>query len=191
MANKKTTKKESNGRDFDPIDPSKIKKKKPSKFSGPRDRTEWILLIVFIALLILTIFLMIKAISTGREVKKENTAEIIMPVIEANSNNELSVDISNMKKQEEKEYVFKVSNYKGSEINKEELTYTLEITKDSDVSLEIYKNDEDKNVLDYKELKVTDNKLLKDEEQVDTYKLKIKTTKKTGKDEFIRIKIVS
>lgn len=168
---------------------TKVKKERRFKFTG-LDSIDVLLLVIFIALLVLTIFLGFKVHQAKKNYKEYVRASIVVPVLAKDTNNNISVDIANMKKSEEKEYTFKVANNKDKNINPEEVVYALQLVNTDSVSVEVYKNDGKENILPGSNI-ILDNKLKKDEEQVDVFTLKIKAIKKTSDKELITIKIIS
>lgn len=148
--------------------------------NNKKSTSEKILFIIFSLLLILVIILGIVAINKKSTTKETVKSNIIIPIIEKNSKNELSVDISEMQKGQQKEYFFKVTNVQDKNINKENIGYSIKFTKPSSATLELYKNDSDKNLLsDQENLVLSNNMLAKNKEQIDIYKLVIKNDKNT------------
>lgn len=164
----------------------KVKRNVFTKF----DSVDMLLLVILIALLILTIFLGFKVHNAKKNYKEYVRASIVVPVLAKDTNNNISVDIANMKKGDEKSYTFKVANNKDNNINPEEVVYALQLINTDSVSVKVYKNDGKENILPGSNI-ILDNKLKKDEEQVDVYTLKIKAVKKTTDKELITIKIIS
>lgn len=156
----------------------------------PQDSTDLLLVIVFIALLGLTIFLGVKAKNAKEDLKEHVRANIVIPVLGSGTKSDISVDVANMKKGEEKEYIFKVSNTKEENTNPEEVIYAVQFGYDKSIYLEVTKNEDESNVLD-KDNWIKDNKLQKDEKQEDIYKVKIKALKNTKKKQLINITVVS
>ena len=149
--------------------------------SNKKSISEKIMFAIFCLLLILVIVLGIVAINKKNSTKATGRANITIPIIEENSQNELSIDISNMKKGEEKEYIFKITNTQDNNINKVTLKYSIKFTKPSSVTLSLYKNDTDKNLLlNQDNLVLSNNKLLRNKKQTDIYKLIIKNDKNTN-----------
>lgn len=156
------------------------KKSIKKRINNKKSNSEKVLLIVFCLLLILVIILSVVAINKKNTTKTTIKSNIIIPIIEKNSQNELSIDISNMKKKEEKEYIFKITNTQDKNINNEKIEYSIQFTKPSYVTLELYKNNSDKNLLsDQDNLILSNNQLAKNKEQNDIYRLIIKNDKNT------------
>lgn len=184
-ASRKIKIKEDNKKEIKKVENKKIIKKE----KGPRDTLELILCLVFIILLLVTVVLGIKVVKARKTYKEHVKANIVVPVLGTGVNNEISVDLSKMNKNDERTYSFKVSNTKEEDTNKEEVQYNLFFITDANVVYEVYKNDEKVDLQEDKSL--VDNTLAKDEEQVDTYTLKIKANKKISENKLLTIKIAS
>lgn len=197
-------KEELRDKDFDPFIDNKKKAKDFSKEDEYNEKNykkrkniftnfdsiNTLLTVIFISMLVLTIFLGFKVIKTKKEFKEYIKSSIIVPVLSEGTNNNISVDISNMKKGDEKSYSFKIANNKDNNINPEEVIYGLQLVNTDSVNVEVYKNNGKENILPPSKI-ILDNKLIKDKEQVDVFTLKIKALKKTKDKELITIKIVS
>lgn len=172
----------------------KVKEKKPKKARKKikinMDKTDTILVIVLILLVILNIFLTVKAIKQSKLEKKQVHTMITIPVLGEQTNNEISVDIANMKKGDTRDYSFKVSNNKDKSINDEEVIYGLQLVYEDGIEVEVYKNNGKDNILPENNI-ILDNKLKAKEEQEDIYTLKIKANKKTEDKKLLTIKVIS
>ncbi|MBR6949226.1 MAG: hypothetical protein IKH54_03470 [Bacilli bacterium] len=172
----------------------KVKTKKPKKarkkINLNLDRTDIILVIVLVLLAILNIFLTVKVIKQSKLEKEQVHTMITIPVLGEQTNNEISVDIANMKKGETKDYSFKVANNKDNNINQEEVIYGLQLVYEDGIEVEVYKNDNNDNILPKNNI-ILDNKLKAKEEQEDIYTLKIKANKKTEDKKLLTIKVIS
>lgn len=172
----------------------KVKTKKPKKarkkINLNLDRTDIILVIVLVLLAILNIFLTVKVIKQSKLEKEQVHTMITIPVLGEQTNNEISVDIANMKKGETKDYSFKVANNKDNNINEEEVIYGLQLVYEDGIEVEVYKNDNKDNILPNNNI-ILDNKLKAKEEQEDIYTLKIKANKKTEDKKLLTIKVIS
>lgn len=172
----------------------KVKEKKPKKARKKikinMDKTDIILVIVLILLVILNIFLTVKAIKQSKLEKEQVHTMITIPVLGEQTNNEISVDIANMKKGDTRDYSFKVSNNKDKSINDEEVIYGLQLVYEDGIEVEVYKNNGKDNILPENNI-ILDNKLKAKEEQEDIYTLKIKANKKTENKKLLTIKVIS
>ncbi len=158
----------------------------------PHDSIEVALLVVLIVMIIITATLGYKVYERKNSHVNVIKSSIVVPLLGKDTNNQISIDISNMKKDETKKYSFKVSNSKDNNINTEEVLYALqlELEDDAAIDIELYKNNGEKNILPENKL-VIDNKLVANEEQTDTYLVKIKANKKTKDRDLITVNIIS
>lgn len=172
----------------------KVKEKKPKKARKKikinMDKTDIILVIVLILLVILNIFLTVKVIKQSKLEKEQVHTMITIPVLGEQTNNEISVDIANMKKGDTRDYSFKVANNKDKSINDEEVIYGLQLVYEDGIEVEVYKNNGKDNILPENNI-ILDNKLKAKEEQEDIYTLKIKANKKTENKKLLTIKVIS
>lgn len=154
------------------------------------DKQDKALLVTLALLVVLVVTLAVVALNLKNTVSKEK-ANIVIPILEAKTQNEIGVDLSGMSVGETKEYIFKVSNYKGKDVNKKELTYDILITPSESATIELYKNDSKKDLVAENDYELEDNKLSKKKKTEDEYHMIIKTTKKPEKKDKIAIKINS
>lgn len=174
------------------ISPKNNKEKQTTKEKTKKTTSDKVLITVFFLLLILVVILSISVLNAKNKNIDKVKANVIIPVLGTKLNNSLSVDISNMKESEEKEYIFKIANYRGNKINKEDIEYQINLTKPENVTLELYKNNDNSNILNNKDiLEVGGIKLEKDNKKIDLYRLVIKSNKKTNKNDKIEIIIRS
>ena len=110
-------------KEFDPfIDKSKKKKTKTKKIKISNnsnkskkvkikkkiDKLDIILIIVFLLMFSLTAFLGYRVYSIKKGNGTSIKSDIVIPVLGPNTNNQISIDIANMKKNDEREYSFKI-----------------------------------------------------------------------------------
>lgn len=159
----------------------------------PKTKTEIILSIIFLILLVSVILLTVKAITLKNNQSKDKDI-LTIPIIEKNVNESFSIDLSSMQANEIKEYKFNIRNYQKDSLSKTDVKYSLEIINNNDnVLLKLYKNDNDKNLLttESKDNLIEDNILSKDKKMQDSYYLIIRAKDVTDKLENIAIKITS
>lgn len=166
------------------------KEVKKQQKTTPRTKQDNALLITFVILVILVIVLTIIAINM-KNAKEKEKANIIIPVLEKNAESEIGVDISQMKKGESKEYIFKVSNYKDKDINEEVLTYDIDVTPSEKAKIKLYKNGSNKNLIDEDDLLIEENKLPKKDKTEDEYHMIIEVTSQPDSQDKITLKIQS
>ena len=177
-------------KDFEPME--KENNKKVIRKTGIiKDSTDVLLIIIFTALLVLTIFLSVKVFNMHNELKEHVRANIVIPILQSSTNNDISVDLKDLKKGKVKEYTFKISNYRGDIINQDVLNYLIEVVPNKNVEVEIYKNDSKEAITIDEDGKIKDNSLVGNEKQEDIYKLKIKALKNMKAKDLLTIKIAS
>lgn len=159
----------------------------------PKTTSEIILTLVFVLLLISVITLLCVAVSKKNEFKQKQSADIVIPIIEKETNNTLNVDISELKGNSLKDYSFHITNYKGNNINKEKMSYSILLsTNDNDVTLKLYKNGTEDNLLkNQSSYELKDLKLINNKKQDDVYTLIIKANKNIEKKQSVSIQIIS
>lgn len=142
------------------------KKKKTKK----KDKQTIILTIIFILLSLLVIALVIDFIIVKNRVDSEKKININIPLLEKKAEASVSINISNMKKDETLDYVFRVRNYQ-EKINKKSISYNIVLSSESNVDYKLVENN--------KELKLVDGEIKN---------LKLKANKKEDKIYTITIK---
>lgn len=167
----------------------KNKKEKSKKSPKKVTNQEKALLIVFFLLCLLVIGLLIAVIRIKNQ--GTNKANVLIPVLKESMESEIGVDLSSLKASEEKEYVFKIANYKGSEVNKQEIKYDINITPSESATIELYKNNSKTNLLADNNYKLLDNVLMKNKKTEDEYHLLIKMKSKPINNDKITIIISS
>ncbi len=164
-------------------------RKKTKKNKIVKDRTTLVLFVIFILLCILNVFLTYKVIKVKNENNNVKRSAITVPVLGPNATYSISIDVSKMQKDSTKSYTFKVSNIKDNSINTEEVPYTIELVGTDNFDIEVLKNG-GANLFSSAD-PVIQGTLKKNEEQKDTYVVKIKSNKQTKADQLITIKINS
>ena len=167
-----------------------VKKEKTKKKNKKKlNKQEWTLIATFIFLIVLVVVLAIVALNM-KNITSNQRNDITIPVLEENSKNEISVDVSNLKESEKKEYVFTITNYKDSDINKIRIDYDINITFPESVKVKLYKNDNKKDLL-INRTTIKNNRMEGKNKVEDEYKLVIESKNKTAKDAKIIIGISS
>ncbi len=159
----------------------------------PKAKTEIILSIIFLILLVSVILLTVKAVTLKNNQSKDKDI-LTIPLIENNVNESFSIDLSSMQANEIKEYKFNIRNYQKDTLPKIDIKYSLEIINNNDnVLLKLYKNDNAENLLTTKSKDnlIKGNILSKDKEIQDNYYLIIRAKDVAAKLENITVKITS
>ena len=167
----------------------KVNKKSKSnvrKKEVKKDDTKTALLIVLIIMTIIVIILFIITMILYNKRKEEAKKPATIPIVSENIKAVMSIDISNMKKNEKKEYLFNVSNYGNKLTAKKDVQYTINVGENKyNLNIELYKNDELKSLDD------NENSLAKNKKQKDEYKLVITCQENIAKNSKLKVNINS
>lgn len=170
----------------------KKKSKKANKINLKKlDKQDKALLGTMALLIVLVAVLAIMALGLKNNNNSNKKVNIIIPILEEKTQNEIGVDLSQMSIGETKEYIFKVSNYKSREVNKKNVKYDIVITSSENATIELYKEDSNKNLVAKENYEIKGNKLPKNKKSEDEYHMIIKVTKKPTKTDKITLKINS
>lgn len=159
------------------------KKKKKNK----KQKTNIILLSIFISLLILVIILGIVLLTKKNPKVKESDLAISLSTTSLSGS--FSIKLDNLKKDNIKNYSFKVRNYYKDKLNKVRINYIINFTKPESVVLTLYKNEAKTNLLST-DLTVKRNTLRYDQKQDDYYELEIKAVDEIAENSKVDIKII-
>lgn len=165
--------------------------KKKNKFNFKKiDKQDKALLGTIGLLIILVVILTLVALNLKNN-EQNQKANIVIPVLEEQTKNEISVDLSDMTKGETKEYIFKVSNYKQGTVNSKNVEYDIIITSSESATIELYKDDSKDNLLKNNVLTIENNILEKGKKIEDEYHLIIKATNEPSETDKITLQINS
>ena len=165
----------------------KKKNKKKKTFKDLMNSTKT-LTVIFLLLLVLVIFLIVLCVVKNNELDKNKFANMVIPVYELNTDYEFNINAKTLS--EVNEYVFKITNYKKDEINKEEIPFTIEIKNDTKSVIKVTKNNSEKDLMKSQKQTIIKEEVLKKEEKEDIY-YHVKITKNNGltREDLIYIKI--
>lgn len=156
-------------------------KKKETKKEKENNK---LLVIIFVIMTIILITLSIITIILYNK-KKEKESQLTIPLISKNINTVMSLDISNIKANDKKEYYFNISNHGNRQTTKKEISYTITVYNEYNLNIQLYKNG--KKI----ELKNNKNILNKEEKQTDKYRLVVLGNKSISKDSKLKVQINS
>ena len=163
---------------------TKIKKRIKEKKKP--DILDYILLTIFILLLIFVIFLLFK-LKDARWEHKNSQVDFTMPIIEKKLNT-IEVNIGGKKKNDVVNYLFNVTNYRESKVNKVDYKYKFFVYSNTKADYKITKKDDNKNILD--ENNISDFKTIKGKKKaIITYKLTVKLKEDQPKDSVVYLYI--
>lgn len=155
------------------------------------DKTSIILLMVFIALCVLVCVLFGLVLHKNKEMSKNPTASIVIPVIKKDNKMTFSLDLYSMKENEE--YYFKVTNYRGDNVNDFDINYSIYVKNDTDAKIELYRVGNEKvNLMDNSvDNEIKDLKLYKNEKEDIYFKVVVSNLKNVKKKELASFMILS
>lgn len=167
----------------------KKKKTKKKQFKEFINSTKT-LSVIFILLLGLVVFLTILCINKNKEADNNKFANMVIPVYELNTNYEFSINAKILA--ETDEYVFKIVNYRKDKLNKEEVSYQIEINNETDSIIKVYKDDNKKDLMDDQKQTIIKGKNLSIKEKENIY-YHVKVTKfnKLKNTDKISVKITN
>lgn len=163
------------------------KKKSTKKIVQKQDKA---LIATFIGLIVLVIVLGIVALNMKSITEKEK-ANIVIPILEEHSENVISIELNDMAKDDVKEYIFVVSNFKDKEVLEKTIEYDVDVTPTENTSVRIYKNSSSDNLLTEDDLLIENNKFKAKKKTEDTYKVVIVAKETPKENEKITLKIKS
>ena len=165
-------------------------KKNTKKKTKKLEKQDKMLILTFIGLIALVVVLGVVALNLDN-IYKDDSNDLTIPILEEHSESELSVEAKGLKKDDSKEYILVVTNYKEKEILEKAITYDLDITPTENIEVKVYKNNSSDNLITEDDLLVENNKLSAKKKIEDTYKIVIKAKSETKDTDKITIKIHS
>lgn len=163
--------------------------KKQKKKTKKEKKDIKVLTVVFTLLLVLVIVLGVLCYKKNEEFKRKAFANITIPILKTDSEEEFSINAKTLS--EAKKYTFKITNYQGDIINKEEIDYKIEITNNTNAVITIKREDTKDLMNDQKNTIIDGLRLGKTAKEDIYYYVEIKTFKKLKTNDLINIKIVS
>ena len=155
-------------------------------------RSTSFLAIIFIGLIILIVCLGIGIYQKEQKKIEEFDAHITIPVLKKDSNFEFGVDSYLLTKEHNKEYIFKITNFRNDEKALEEIPFQIVIENDTKASISLTRGDLSEDLIKgQKKTAIDDIMPLSQEDEAIYYHLKITSSKSLKKDQFIQIQILS
>ena len=97
------------------------------------------LYIIFILLLILVLILGIVIITLNKQNNDNQKVDMVVPILDKKSNAEFNIS-TDENKSNKIYYTFKITNYRGKDINKKEINYNIKFDYNDNIKLKLYKN---------------------------------------------------
>jgi len=138
-------------------------------------KTEKKLLLIFLLLVLIVSILGIKTHKLSKtKLKEEQNVDLKVPILKKNQTSRFNITISKLKKDDELNYVVKIVNYEDKLILKKDINYNLELDYDENISIEVYEQNKNINLLT-DDKKTEDIKLRGNQKEEKIYILNIKT----------------
>jgi hypothetical protein len=139
---------------------------------------------LFVVVLMLGMMVLVK-----KQEKKDNTANLVIPILEDGTHNSMKIDLSTLKDQE---YIIKVTNYRGKVVNQEEVQYTITIRNDTNSQIEVIKDKENENLMvDQEATRIEGVTLNSKKKQEDIYHIHLQPNQNPKSGDMITIEIAS
>jgi len=142
---------------------------------------------IFFILLIIVIILGINVYKASKD-NKNKQANIVVPIYEKNTSNELEIDMEELSNQDE--YSIKLANYRQDNINKEKIEYTVTIENESKAYIKVTKDEDKTNLItDQESTRIEGVSLKANEKDSSIYHFSIIDKKMVKKGDKIKIVI--
>lgn len=168
------------------------KKKKTIKKSKKKTikkvlTTEKILLIVFCLLLILVITLFSIILQKHQERIKNPPANMVIPIYKEYTSYHFSISALGLS--EKKEYLFKITNYRGKKINSDDINYEIKIENDTNSIIKVTKEKDNNNLITNQKNSIIEGKISSSNKKENIYRVSMDSHEKLTEKDFIRIEI--
>ncbi len=142
----------------------------------------------FIVLFIVVIVLACLVFTQSNRVKA-NRSNIVFSIMDKNTNNYINLELAGLVGQE---YTLKVTNFRNNKINKSGAEYTIDVTNDTDVQIEILKDGKGENLMtDQKHTVIEGDKFGTKEKESVVYHFRVTNSDKIKEGDSIRIEVDS
>ena len=120
---------------------------------------------------------------------KPNKSNIVFSIMDKNTNNYIDLELAGLVG---REYALKVTNFRNNKINKNGAEYTIEVTNNTGVEIEILKDKKGDNLMtDQKHTVIKGEKFSSDEKESVIYYFKVTNSDKLKEGDSIRIEVDS
>lgn len=140
--------------------------------------------ILFVVVILLACMVFVK----GNE-EKQKKSNIVFSIMEKNTRNYINLELAGLVG---REYMLKVTNYRGNKINSDGAEYKIEVTNDTDVEIEVLKENQGENLItDQKHTIIEGDPFGKEEKEEVVYYFKVKNSDKLKDGDSIRVEVGS
>ena len=147
--------------------------------------------IIFVILIIVVIVLGLFIYKKEKNDDNKQYAHISVPVNQLGSDFEFGIDTLLLSKENNKEYILKITNYKDDKVNKEEIPYQVIIENPTDCIISVTKDNEDKNLMVEQLSTTIEGKLTSALKEDIYYHIVIDSVGNLQSNDLLSVKIVS
>lgn len=143
-------------------------------------------------LIILFIIVLVLGIVTYNKVSehKKTTGDMFFPLIEEGFHTSFSLDLFELSKEDD--YTIKISNYRNDNINKNDVSYTINVNNTSDSNVIITKDDDKTNLINDNKNSIIEGEMFKkNEKEYAIYHISVDRSSTIKKGDKIYIEINS
>ena len=149
------------------------------------------LLTVFLLLLITVIILGCIIHKKDYEKAQAFDSNMVIPLYEIETSFTFGIDAKALSKLDSREYVIKLTNYKGEKVEEEEMTYQVFVENLTDSVISLRKGDSKKNLMTDQKNTLIDEVMESSSEKEETYiYVHLDSFKKIEDGDFIHVKII-
>ncbi len=168
---------------------SVLPKEEPFNIKFRRFITSYGFLYTAFAILFVIVIMLALMVFTHKEDDKGVRSNIVFSIVEKETQSYLDMDLETLVG---KEYILKVTNYRGNRLNTEGAHYTIAVTNNTNVEIEVLKNNQGENLItDMNYSVIEGEELSKTEKEEVIYYFRVKNADKIKAGDKIRIEVAS
>ena len=168
---------------------SVLPKEEPFNIKFRRFITSYGFLYTAFAILFVIVIMLALMVFTHKEDDKGVRSNIVFSIVEKETQSYLDMDLETLVG---KEYILKVTNYRGNRLNTEGAHYTISVTNNTNVEIEVLKNNQGENLItDMNYSVIEGEELSKTEKEEVIYYFRVKNAGKIKAGDKIRIEVAS
>jgi hypothetical protein len=168
---------------------SVLPKEEPFNIKFRRFITSYGFLYTAFAILFVIVIMLALMVFTHKEDDKGVRSNIVFSIVEKETQSYLDMDLETLVG---KEYILKVTNYRGNRLNTKGAHYTIAVTNNTNVEIEVLKNNQGENLItDMNYSVIEGEELSKTEKEEVIYYFRVKNADKIKAGDKIRIEVAS
>lgn len=169
-----------------------IKTSNKKKSFIPKDKTNLILLIIFLILCVV-VFVLATIMITQNAEHRNDKYDIEVPLTQESLSDgvDIRINMDDVERNQSKEYRIRLTNYIDDQINESVLNYRIRVQtpeKNSDIDIELYSSEANYELLDGKK-RIGNLRLGNEEKEEVTYTLKLTQRNNKSSNEYVNVRI--